>query len=118
MQTTEEKAKTTLKEADVILSSRVCANAAANRYYFAVIQMVYCFQVRKGLPDNPRAKGGNHEHAHRIIKNNMERHHRRTLNDINNLRVKADYKSTNVSNDDLSINLIQNVKGLFEALAS
>lgn len=116
MNTTTEKAKETLVEAEIIRRQGCCSNSAANRYYFAVIQVAYDYAKRNNLPPNPYSKGGNHAYAQRIVKQNLPRNHRGTLSQLSGLRVKADYKPSSVISSDLNDPFIEKIKDLFEAL--
>ncbi len=108
-----EKAQTTLQEAEIIRGYDVCANSAANRYYFAVLQSIFGFAERTEGYSGPSEKGGNHKYATRIAEPYLDRKQRRIFHTLKGLRTKADYKPSNVLSDDLSDEFIEMVVGVF-----
>lgn len=115
-----KKAQTTLQEAEIIRATECCANSAANRYYFAVLQSIFGFAERTEGYSIPRAKGGNHKWASGIAKPYLTSNKKlwRTFHDLQGLRVKADYEPTNVVSDDLDDEFIETVTSIFDIFST
>jgi hypothetical protein len=116
----DDKAKTTLDEAEIIRGQGCCANSAANRYYFAVLQSIVGFADRTEGYSRPTGKGGNHKWASGIAQPYLQSRGKelwRAFHILQGLRVKADYEPTNVVSDDLNDEFIETITKVFSVFS-
>ena len=112
----DDKAKTTFDEAEIIRGYGCCANSAANRYYFAILQSIFGFAERTEGYTLPSGNGGNHKWASGIAEPYLRSQSKklwRAFHNLKGLRVKADYEPSNVVSDDLNDEFIADITRIF-----
>ena len=112
----DDKAKTTFEEAEIIRAYGCCANSAANRYYFAILQSIFGFAERAGGYNPPSGNGGNHKWASDIAEPYLKSQSKklwRAFHNLKGLRVKADYEPSNVVSDVLNDEFVAEITSIF-----
>lgn len=109
------KAEETWNEADLFyLANPCCANSAASRYYFAVLQSILAYtEKHKVHVVRPTGKGGWHKYVVDVSLRVRGEEKTRPFLELQGLRRKADYDPNPVLKEDLDEQLISRVETLF-----
>ena len=113
-----EKAMESWELAEGLRSENAYANFAANRYYYALYQLVCWYNESSAGKRMVRGQTTAHVFARDIVRDitGQRRHLQTVFRKLRSLRERADYEKTNVEKEDLNDLLIKNATELRDYL--